>query len=132
METPSLLLTRPFHTAWLPTLLLSILLLISAPATAVRAADPGADLSGTYRCKGPTYEGTVTISRQGDAYRVSWSIGRERYSGVGLVQGDVLAVAYYGEMRGIVAYRIEDSGQLVGRWTTVANPGAVSTETLTK
>jgi hypothetical protein len=127
MKTPRFPLSGRVCTA-----LLLIVFSVFMMSAASRAADPDVDLTGTYRCKGPTYEGSVTISRQGDSYRVNWTIGRERYAGVGLVQGDVLAVAYYGEMRGIVAYRIEDASHLVGRWTTVANPSAVSTETLTK
>ena len=116
----------------IPLLLTILFFTCATTAISARAADAG-DLTGNYRCKGSNYEGTVTISTQGDAYRVNWVIGaREKYSGVGLVQDGVLAVAYYGRAQGIVAYRIEADGQLVGRWTMFDKPGAVSVETLTK
>lgn len=120
------------NTGGMKSFLLSIFLLLFPVNAALRAADL-LDLTGIYRCKGPTYDGTVTISHQGDAYRVNWTIGtRERYSGLGLVQGDVLAVAYYGRVQGLVVYRLEVDGQLIGRWTTTGKPGVVEIETLTR
>lgn len=99
---------------------------------AAPSAMAGDDITGTWKCEGPGYTGIVKITKEGEAYRVSWAIGNERYTGVGLIEDEVFSVAYYGaKMQGIVAYKIK-SGGLFGRWSTNKNPGAVSTEILSR
>jgi hypothetical protein len=116
--------------------LLSILTLaLASTASFVHAADVP-DLSGRYDCVGTnpgggTYRGTVTISRRGETYLVTWVIGQgETYKGLGIVQEKVLAVGYFGGFNGVVAYKIEPSGKLVGKWAVVGESGKVFTETL--
>lgn len=112
---------------------LGVALVLAAPAV---AADK-VDLTGKYKCEGKnpqggTYTGTVEIKKKGDVYYLSWAIGpAETYEGIGLLEGDVLAVSYTG---GVVAYKVEKGPKLVGRWTLSegADKGKVFTETLTK
>jgi len=115
------------------TLLCSLLFAFSLAFTATTFAD---DVVGTYKCEGGSgdtkYSGTVTIAKKGDAYQVTWKLGGdENYKGIGVLQGDVLAVSYYGSMSGVVAYKVEGD-KLTGKWTMVKGDGTVSTETLTK
>jgi hypothetical protein len=103
-------------------------------------ARPMGDLTGIYACAGVrhdglAYRGLVEIVRHEDTYRVGWFLPpREHHFGLGVVSGNVLAVSYFGDLPGVVAYRIEKGDgttRLVGRWTAVAAPGRVYTETLT-
>lgn len=98
---------------------------------------------GTYDCEGvaanqTNYSGTVEIMRRGDAYLVKWTVGtkKEVFHGLGVRDGDVLAVCYFGGHEGVVLYRIRRSGRMVGKWTGVPSDPkvlpVVFTETLTK
>ena len=108
--------------------------LLTAPP--LMAADE-ANLVGTYKCEGSsgggnTYKGTVEITRKGDTYHLKWSLSaNEHYTGIGILQGDVLAVSYYGTMKGVVAYKVDDD-KLTGKWTTVDGNGSVNAEVLTR
>jgi hypothetical protein len=117
-----------------------ILAAIMQPAPGPPPNDHGRDLAGLYACEGlgpdgATYRGMVEIVRQEEAYAVLWVLPPHgQHLGLGLVTGDVLAVSYFSNPPGIVAYQIEhDGGQrrLVGRWTEFAASGRVFTETLT-
>ena len=90
------------------------------------------------QCEGDTmtggkYTGTVTIVKKDEVYRVTWTLGdgKDTYSGVGVLQGDVLAVSYYGSKLGVVAYKVEDDSKLVGKRAMVKGD-TVLTEILTK
>lgn len=72
---------------------------------------------------GASYRGSVVVTPAGETYRVFWVIGSERYTGVGILTGDVLSVAYNG---GLAVYRVEGD-TLRGTWTTMRG-GRVSTE----
>lgn len=79
-----------------------------------------ADLSGNYTVKGSNpggqgYQGTLTITRAGSAYGLTWNSGGVS-TGVGLAIGDALAVAV-GEGCAIAGYRISAEGGLDGQWT---------------
>ncbi|MEZ0259230.1 MAG: hypothetical protein ACAI37_28435 [Chthoniobacter sp.] len=97
-----------------------------------------ADVEGTYKCEGDNqrggkYTGTVTIAKQNQTYRVVWKLApRETYFGLGVLQGDVLAVSYYESRLGVVAYKVEDDSKLVGKRAMVQGDGTVTTETLTR
>jgi hypothetical protein len=89
----------------------------SAPATQ-------ADIAGKYNVVGtnPTgagYRGELQVIQQGDVYQFRWSAGRQ-YDGVGVVNGDVVAVAFAaganGKGCGVIDYLIRQDGSLVGRW----------------
>jgi hypothetical protein len=100
-----------------------------------------ADLAGVYACEGTRpdgveYSGTVEIVRNEGTYQLLWTLPpHEQYIGIGIRNGDVLAVSYFGGMPGLVVYRLEqgDKGpRLVGQWTVVDADGQVFPETLTR
>jgi hypothetical protein len=69
------------------------------------------------------YRGTATVEKAGAAYKVTWQVGRERYIGTGLLDGDAFAVVY-GEAGvaappGLVLYRIQADGSLLGTYTSL-------------
>jgi hypothetical protein len=94
------------------------------------------DITGKYNCEGTNpagklYRGTVTIAKKGDAYYLKWSLNAgDTYAGIGIREGNVLAVSYYGGISGVVVYRIEKGNKLVGKWTIADAKGKVYTETL--
>jgi len=116
---------------WLTVALLALV------ASVVVAADK-VDIVGKYKASGTnpdgkTYEGTVEIAKKGDAYTVDWKIGdSDEYKGIGILEGDVLSVSYYGGVSGVVSYKIEKGPKLVGKWTFPEAGGKLYTETLTK
>ena len=99
------------------SLLVALLLAAPAPTPAQEV-----DLSGTYQCEGSNpdgrpYRGIVEITKTDKTYRVVWRM-QSGSVGIGIVQGDALAVSYVtGGSVGIVLYRIERGGRLVGEWT---------------
>lgn len=108
---------------------------LALASTATCRADL-ADVAGVYHCEGSNadgshYTGKVKITSEGGAYRVHWWIAGQEYSGIGVVQGNVLAVAFYGATRGVIAYSIE-TGTLVGKWTALNTGGTILKETLTR
>ena len=81
----------------------------------VLASGPAAAQAGRYTVSGTnpggsgSYGGTLTVSPQGEAYRVVWETGGAPVEGIGVVVNDVLATAYGGSC-GIVAYAPVDDG----------------------
>jgi serine/threonine protein kinase len=105
--------------------------------TLAGAAEP--DITGQFNCEGTnpdgqTYRGTVEIAKKGDAYYLKWTFkSGATHQGVGLLEGNVLAVSYYDATTGVVVvYRVEKDGKLVGRWSVAEGNDMVYTETLTK
>ena len=103
-----------------------------------RAAD-APDIAGEYKCEGTgsaggTYSGTVQIAKKGETYEISWTLNSgETYKGLGILQGDVLAVTFSGgNGSGVVAYKVDKGGKLSGKWSLPEANGKVYTETLTK
>ena len=106
------------------------------------------ELEGTYTANGFNADGSdyhrvVRIVRRGESVVVAWMLPervdgvillRTKSGGVGVVNGGMLAVSYYGQdVTGVVLYQIEDGGQrLTGRWVTADGNGAVGSETLIK
>ena len=108
------------------------------PAAKNLMAVGGDDLSGNYKITyasnpgGGSYDGSVRISRLGDAYRIVWTMtAGQSYEGVGLQIGNMLAVGWGigGGKNGVVAYRI-NGGTLKGVWTLSHMKGATGTEEL--
>lgn len=94
------------------------------------------DLAGTYLCKGvdttgAAYSGTAIIEKRGDTYQVAWTLGKAKYLGIGIRAGDVLSVAYYGKINGVIAYQIS-ADKLSGTWAIANNTGRVGVETLSR
>jgi|SRR5262245_5909350 len=118
--------------------ILLLLVLVPVLTVAVRldsASEP--DLAGVYLCNGKnidgtSYEGLVEIVKDHGAFQLQWVVGENVVAvGMGILSGNVLAVAYYSALPGVVAYRIEGN-RLVGEWTLVGAEGALFSETLTK
>lgn len=88
-------------------------------------------LSGSYQVlegktpSGAKYTGNVTITKTADQlYAVDWRLSNGSYTGVGILEDDVLVVGYGsgGQGAGVVSYRVA-SGAWTGRW---ASPGSAS------
>jgi len=125
-----------------------VIVLVAAFATLAQAAQ--AELEGTYlavgaNADGSRYEAVVQIAKRGQSFVVMTMVpdtsGEEdglpprlASIGIGILNGDVLAVSEYSRDKArVVSYRIEDGGRrLAGRWTALDGDGTVREETLTK
>jgi hypothetical protein len=83
-----------------------------------------AEIAGKYNVVGTnpdggTYKGTLQILTHGDVLQFRWNAG-EQYDGVGVANGNVVAVAFAsgsnGKGCGVVDYTIKDDGMLDGKW----------------
>jgi hypothetical protein len=116
---------------------LALLMLIGRMATTTAdPADPQ-DIAGVYAGEGSNGDGSpynaiVVIEKYRDAFRVQWIFPtRTQTVGLGILEGDMLAVSYYGPRPGIVLYKV-DGTKMVGQWTLVGAGGMLSKETLTR
>jgi hypothetical protein len=115
-----------------------VVLALAGCSVSPSPAGDEADLTGTYTCdgdngSGPRYKGTVDITKEGDAYNLTWTIGRETHRGVALREGNTLSSCWVTEgVGGVVVYRIQKGPKLVGRWTQFGAGGKVLDEVLTK
>lgn len=96
-----------------------------------------AGLEGKYKITsgksstGTSYSGEVAIIHTGETYSLNWTLPNESYRGVGILQGDLLVVAWgSGKGYGVVTYEISD-GKLDGKWAA-AGSESLGTEALTK
>jgi hypothetical protein len=112
---------------------------VAAPITP-QSTERESLLTGTYDCQGvepdgTPYRGVVQIVPNHGTYDVVWIFSSgQQYAGLGVVNGDVLAVSYFTNRPGVVAYKIErgqNGPRLQGQWTVVG-AGAVFRETLTR
>lgn len=86
------------------------------------------DITGTYSieggAEGSTYSGELFIEENGDVYEVYWELGSgEIYAGLGILQGNYLAVAYTDETFtafGVVLYVVKGNN-LSGFWAAPGN-----------
>ena len=83
-----------------------------------------ANIAGQYAITGTNpnntmYRGALAVIEHGDVYQFHWNAGVQ-YDGVGVVNGNVVAVAFAngndGTGCGVVDYNIQGDGSLVGRW----------------
>ena len=87
------------------------------------------DLRGSNTKAGYTdYTGSVVITRQGDNYKLVWHIdGFQTLTGIGVVEGDVLSVAYCDIETGnwgVISFKIDIfSEELDGRWASSTSTG---------
>ena len=97
-------------------LLAAVALLCSA--TFAFAADPVGrySVTGANPGNGSRYQGTVTVERTGETYRVIWVVGGTRYIGTGIGNNEGLAVSYQsGNSTGLALYGA-DGGNWEGVW----------------
>lgn len=101
------------------------------------AAEPAA-LAGVYECRGvgadgKQYRGAVVIEPDGSRFLLQWYISAELTAvGLGIREGNMLAVSFFGaDAGGVVLYRI-DGERLVGHWSAPLTDGQVFEETLTR
>ena len=82
------------------------------------------DIAGNYNVvganpNGAVYKGTLEVIKHGDVYQFRWKAGTQ-YDGVGVQNGDVVAVAFAsganGQGCGVVDYVITADGTLDGKW----------------
>jgi hypothetical protein len=87
-------------------------------------ATPPAEIAGSYAVAGTNedgspYKGTLDVIKHGDVYQFRWNAGRQ-YDGVGVPNGNVVAVAFTGGSNGkgcgVVSYQVLADGTLDGRW----------------
>jgi hypothetical protein len=113
--------------------------------TNARADEPlvtGVYLSNRLNADGSQYQSVVYVVRDHDTFLVSWMDLRANNgqvvivpaaAGVGMVEGRVFAVSQYSHQAiGLMLYRIEEDGRLIGRWTSAEGDGAAYSETLTR
>ena len=94
----------------------------TASATSAPATPP--DIAGKYNVVGSNpdggvYKGTLEIIPRGDVYQFRWNAGTQ-YDGVGVANGNVVAVAFAngenGKGCGVIDYEIASDGALDGKW----------------
>lgn len=100
------------------------------------------NLAGEYSCKGEdpdgtTYEGTATIEKVKDSYKIRWQISQEKYSGIGIINGDTVSFAYWdAETKkdlGISVYKISEDGKvLTGKWVSYPGKTNLGKDVMTK
>lgn len=83
-------------------------------------ASAKADIVGAYAVTGTNpdgsaYEGTLTVSAEEDVYQFAWDVGNS-YKGVGIQQGNLIAVGWGSDNCGVVAYAVKDNASLQGTW----------------
>jgi hypothetical protein len=114
-------------------------------APKARQAEPEADLSGYYTCKGQeaggkNYSGICILTKKNEVYLIQWVVGGgSNFSGIAIRQDNNLAASWAitserGIVRGANLYRVESTSngpRLVGRWASVPGPGVQQNETLT-
>jgi hypothetical protein len=99
---------------------------------------PENSLVGTYECEGQNpdgamYTGIVEIVKHKDTYLVRWTMQDDsQVVGVGILNGDMLSVSYFGGTPALVVYTVAENGRLDGKWTAGGAEGELFSETLTK
>jgi hypothetical protein len=82
------------------------------------------DIAGSYNVLGSnpdggSYKGTLEIIPHGDVYQFRWNAGTQ-YDGVGVANGNVVAVAFAnganGKGCGVIDFEIAGDGGLEGKW----------------
>ncbi len=96
----------------------------STASTTTTTAAPAPNIAGKYNITGSNpnggnYKGTLEVIAHGDVYQFRWNAGVQ-YDGVGIQNGDIVAVAYTtgsnGQGCGVVDYDIKEDGALDGKW----------------
>ncbi len=93
-------------------------------------------LEGTYEAvgkdaQGQAYDGITTITANGQTFRVIYKDSSSQYDGVGIRQGNALAVSYGGARCGVSIYSVAADGSLSGPYAEFGE-GRLGLETLKK
>ncbi|WP_460941687.1 hypothetical protein [Spirosoma daeguense] len=82
---------------------------------------------------GESYNGMVTITKNGNTYQLDWKTSVGNYSGIGLLLDGKLFVGYGINIAyGVAVYKVNpNNNQLDGVWTSPQLNGEVGAETLT-
>ncbi len=93
-------------------------------------------LEGTYEsvgkdANGQAYDGITTITANGQTFRVVYKDSASVYNGVGIRQGNGLAVSYGGARCGVSIYSMATDGSLSGPYAEFGD-GRLGLETLKK
>lgn len=116
-----------------------IIFLIAAAGCTVRPVADTHDaavlpvaIEGTYTVVGDGYGGTAIIRQQGDVYVLQWQLLGQRYTGIGLRDGEQLSAAWFGGSgeKGVVVYRIEPGPRLTGAYASLPGNGLIRKEVL--
>ena len=122
--------------------LTAAVILCTFPSLAQPADPETSRITGEYEgdgvdIKGQKYRTRVTITTEGDAYRVAWKTpdGQE-FVGVGVRDGRKLSVGWAGQapkgvLLGVMVYEAGKDRKLSGKWTMLGAKGVVRTEELT-
>ena len=90
----------------------------SAPAAPKNIAG-NYEANGTNPDDGAAYKADLTVTQRDDVYQFSWKSGGNDYDGVGVQNGNAVAVAYTtgkdGQGCGVVLYKINADGSLDGK-----------------
>lgn len=94
----------------------------SAGMTGTEKVAGGKALNGTYDILGTNagsnspYRGSLTIKKTGTVYSLQWKVGSAIYNGVGILEGNTLAVGWgFGAAFGVVRYHV-NGGTAKGVW----------------
>jgi hypothetical protein len=106
---------------------------IAATSPHVAAAAPAAPL-GEWLCSGSApdgtpYSGKVTVTRQGDAFLVTWELAGDTFTGVGVLQAGRFAVAFIDHTRDL--YGVSMFWQVGAQWegeVTLSGSGTTQRE----
>ncbi len=92
-------------------------------ASAPRQSVAPRTIEGSYRVtgtdqEGEDYDGTVTVTRRGAGYAVSWTVDDETYGGTGQLNGDRFTIdAKWDGKKVQFVFTITEDGTLSGSWT---------------
>lgn len=88
-----------------------------------------ANLEGKYYCKGydpffkVNYEGLMVITKTGDTYKITSTLGEDKYTGTGILDKNGSLVASFinhknSQESGIEIYEVSANGNLNATWTS--------------
>jgi hypothetical protein len=86
---------------------------------AISASEPRTPRPGKYKAEGrnpdgTAYSGTLTLTKRGEAYHLSWAIGSTSYQGRGSLRNNLLIVDWGSSTP--VIYALTGDGRLSGLW----------------
>jgi hypothetical protein len=123
----------------------ALALVLAGLAVVPMHAESESGLDGWYVAEGVDTDGTryralVALRKDAQSYRVTMYVSQPSDAnepelaaiGVGLQNGDTVAVSYYTPDHARLAiYRIDERGRLTGHWILVGGDGTAHAETLT-